>query len=67
MDADTFIVAKTDDPVGPLIFQQRQNFDTKIVDDPHNKFIEYMADARYAMGYGRWQNAVRYEFTTKAG
>jgi phage major head subunit gpT-like protein len=67
MDADTFEVLKTDEPAGPIIFQQRQNFDTKLVDDPHNKYVEYMADARYAMGYGLWQKAVRYEFTTAGG
>lgn len=67
MPSDTFTVDKTDEPIKPFVFQQRQNFDMKLVDDPHNKFVEYLGDARYVVGYGRWQYSVRYQFTTKAG
>lgn len=67
LDADTFMVHKVDTPVGPIIFQQREAVKTAMKDDPEDKEVKYMADGRYNMGYGLWQNSVRYEFTTSGG
>ena len=52
-----FSVFKVDDAMRPLIFQQRQQVQTQIKDDPEEKPVKYMADARYAVGYGLWQKA----------
>lgn len=58
-----FAVFKTDDVMRPLIFQDRQPVKTDIKDDSEDKEIKYMADGRYALGYGLWQKAVLVNLT----
>jgi len=58
-----FAIFKTDDEVRPFIFQNRQAVQTSLKDDPEEKAVKYMADGRYAVGYGLWQKAVMVSFT----
>ncbi len=53
-----FAVLKVDDPMRPFIFQNRQAVKTDLKDDAEDKDVKYMADGRYAVGYGLWQKAV---------
>lgn len=53
-----FAIFKVDDPMRPFIFQNRQAVTTQLKDDPEDKDIRYLADGRYAVGYGLWQKAV---------
>lgn len=57
-----FAVLKIDDPMRPFIFQQRQAIQTSVKDDIEFKPIKYLADARYAVGYGLWQKGVLVTF-----
>lgn len=52
-------------PIKPFIFQQRKPLvtQTKGVNDIEEKLIKMMTEARYNVGYGLWQFAVRTQFT----
>lgn len=63
-ETDVFFVLKVDEPVGPFVHQMRREVVTEIKDDREDKYVKFMADARYNMGYGLPQMACRYEFTT---
>jgi len=58
-------VFKTDDPVKPFIFQRRSPVQKQIkgIGDIEEKYIKFMTEARYAMGYGAWWNAVEVTFS----
>ncbi len=57
-------VFKTDDPIKPFIYQKRQPIRKQIkgVGDLEEKFIKFLTEARYAMGYGAWWQAVEVTF-----
>lgn len=61
-----FYTAKTDDPLGPLIFQPRKPLTREIaeLDSIENKDAKFMTESRYAMGYGMWTNMVLTTFVT---
>lgn len=52
--------------IKPFIFQQRRGLRTQIKDmeDNSKRSIQFLADARYAMGYGAWWNAALTTLTT---
>ena len=58
-------VFKIDDPVRPFIFQQRSPLKKQIkgVNDIEDKYIKFLTEARYAMGYGAWWTAIEVTFS----
>jgi phage major head subunit gpT-like protein len=52
--------------IKPFIFQQRRGLRTQIkdMDDNSKRSVQFLADARYAMGYGAWWNAALTTLTT---
>lgn len=58
-------IFKVDDPVKPFIFQQRSPLKKQIkgVDDIEDKYIKFLTEARYAMGYGAWWTAIEVTFS----
>lgn len=61
-----FDLVYTGDVLRPFIFQDRAalSFQTKGADDIETKLIKVMTEARYQVGFGLWQYAVRTTFTT---
>ncbi len=59
-----FIVAKTDEPLKPLIFQARKPLQREIegLDSIEKKDAKFMTEARYNVGYGAWWTAVQTTF-----
>lgn len=60
---DKFAVLDTDGAERPFIFQSRSQPKTSLVDDPKEKFVEYLVTGRFNVGYGLWQKAVLTTFT----
>lgn len=63
-DGTKFQVYYLGDIVKPFIFQQRRPLKTwtKGENDPERRDVLFGADARYAIGYGAWWNAVETTF-----
>ncbi len=57
-DQTKVAIFKTDDPIRPFIFQDREAVTTDVIDDPMKKDIYYAGRSRYGVGYGMWQRAV---------
>lgn len=64
-DANDWYLLALAEPVKPLIFQMRQQPEFAALDNPRDeevfmrKKFRYGADARYAVGYGLWQIAIK--------
>lgn len=61
--SDSFFVADVSGELKAFIFQERRRVETELKDDRESKWIKYMADGRYNIGYGLWQKMVRVQLT----
>lgn len=65
LTGDKLYLFRTDQPIKPFIFQNRQAIKRQMkgMDDIEFKDVKFMTDARYAVGYFGWWNAVLVTFT----
>ena len=59
-----FILAKTEAGRRPLIFQDRQGVEDKVIDFDENLIMKWIVTRRFTVGYNAAYSAVKHDFTT---